>query len=485
MSMQLGKSNTLMLSPLPSVYHAYSLLMQDEKQREVYMSSQYLGNSASFLATNQTILDQKSGYYEAKQKKTILVCSNCKKLGHSVDKCYRIIGFPSDFKFTKSKRFQGNVKSNVVFMEGTQEQNGAHFNGDGQGKHFTKDQYSQLIQMLQNVQMNQPEESPCDAAANAVTCAGNVFKSPYKIVQFKHQTWILDSGATQHMCFDSKIFLELRNLQSPIFVDLPNSYKVKGPSMKRPLEFGEVRISLYLLKSSFQYLKGFDGRAIDLSEQENSSCLSVSSTFPVPIKSYPCGKKGYRVLDLKTQKIMVSRNVKFHENTYPSSVISTSQTPSSTSIFAKDTSIIQDSQHDNMSAFHNLSDRETYLTPQHVDAGSTQDNLETGTSPDTLEINTSTSTVIPRRSDRTHNRPTYLEEYVCNAVFLANLTETCFSQSVVPNCYFFASLSTSNQQVLNSISNITEPTSYAQAELHPGWQLAMETEIAALIENDT
>ena len=254
-----------------------------------------------------------------------------------MNKCYRIIGFPSDFKFTKSKRFQGNVKSNTVFMEGIQEQNGAHFNGDGQGKHFTKDQCSQLIQMLQNVQMNQPEESPCDAAANAVTCAGNVFKSPHKIVQFKHQTWILDSGATQHMCFYSKIFLELRNLQSPIFVDLPNSYKVKvtqfgsialhpklilkdvlfvpcfeynlisvykmckqlscllifssfgcfmqGPSMKRPLEFGEVRTGLYIVKSSFQYLKGFDGRAIDLSEQENSSCLSVSSTFPIPIKS--------------------------------------------------------------------------------------------------------------------------------------------------------------------------------------------------------
>ena len=133
---------------------------------------------------------------------------------------------------------------------------------------------------------------------------------------------------------------------------------------------------------------------------------------------------------------MVSRNVKFHENTYPFYVVSTSQTPSSTSIFAKDTSIIQDSQHDNTSAFHNLSDRETYLTPQHVDAGSTQDNLETGTSPDTLETNTSTSTVIPRRSDRTHNRPAYLEEYVCNVVFLANLTKTYFSQPVVPQLLF-------------------------------------------------
>ena len=60
---------------------------------------------------------------------------------------------------------------------------------------------------------------------------------------------------------------------------------MQGPSMKRPLEFGVVRTGPYILKSSFQYLKGFDGRAIDLSEQENSSCLSVSSTFPIPIKS--------------------------------------------------------------------------------------------------------------------------------------------------------------------------------------------------------
>lgn len=32
-----------------------------------------------------------------------------------MDKCYRIIGFPSDFKFTRSKRVQGNVRSNIIF----------------------------------------------------------------------------------------------------------------------------------------------------------------------------------------------------------------------------------------------------------------------------------------------------------------------------------------------------------------------------------
>ncbi|KAH0693603.1 hypothetical protein KY285_020700 [Solanum tuberosum] len=179
-----GKSSMLMLSSLPS-------------------------------ATNQNTLGQRSGYYESKGNKTTIICSHSKKPRHFVDKCYKIIGFPSDFKFTKTKRFQGNVKSNVAYIEGTQGQSGAHFNGEGQGQHFTQDQYSQLIHMLQNVRMNQSE------------------------------------GATQHMCFDSKIFLELNTLKTLVFVDHPNSHRVKGPSMKRPLAFGKARAGLYLLKSSF------------------------------------------------------------------------------------------------------------------------------------------------------------------------------------------------------------------------------------------
>nr|XP_016473198.1 PREDICTED: uncharacterized protein LOC107795129 [Nicotiana tabacum] len=42
------KSNILMLLPLPSIGHAYALLMQDEKQIEVYVNSQFPGDSSSF-----------------------------------------------------------------------------------------------------------------------------------------------------------------------------------------------------------------------------------------------------------------------------------------------------------------------------------------------------------------------------------------------------------------------------------------------------
>lgn len=40
-------------------------------------------------------------------------------------------------------------------------------------------------------------------------------------------------------------------------------------------------------------------------------------------------------------------------------------------------------------------------------------------------------------------------------------------------------LTSSNQHMLNSLSNIQEPTSYAQAAHHPGWQEVMAKEIEA------
>nr|XP_009763850.1 PREDICTED: uncharacterized protein LOC104215692 [Nicotiana sylvestris] len=113
------RSNILMMSPLPNINIAYSLLVQDERQREVYVNPQFPGDSSSFLATRQNILGQKSQSSDFKGRKNNLICSHCKKPGHSVDKYYRIIGFPSDFKFTKTTKMQGGIRSNNVQISDT------------------------------------------------------------------------------------------------------------------------------------------------------------------------------------------------------------------------------------------------------------------------------------------------------------------------------------------------------------------------------
>lgn len=87
------KSNILMMSPLPTVNQAYSLLIQNGKQREIHVT-QHPGESA-FFTTNK-FGNQIRGKFESKQKgsnegrKNNLICSFCKKPGHTAEKCYRI-----------------------------------------------------------------------------------------------------------------------------------------------------------------------------------------------------------------------------------------------------------------------------------------------------------------------------------------------------------------------------------------------------------
>ncbi|XP_009631446.1 uncharacterized protein [Nicotiana tomentosiformis] len=47
------RSNILLSLPLPSIGHAYSPVIQDEKQREIHATSAYSGESASFITANQ------------------------------------------------------------------------------------------------------------------------------------------------------------------------------------------------------------------------------------------------------------------------------------------------------------------------------------------------------------------------------------------------------------------------------------------------
>lgn len=85
-----------MMSPLPSISQAYALIIQEEKQREIHVSSQFISESASMVAMNNQFKDRSDS-------KQTVICSHCKKPGHPASKCYRLIGFPKDFKFTKGK----------------------------------------------------------------------------------------------------------------------------------------------------------------------------------------------------------------------------------------------------------------------------------------------------------------------------------------------------------------------------------------------
>ena len=96
------RGQILLMDPIPSVEKVFSLLIQDEKQRLVGQDN----NNGPFvestaLAAKAMNLDSKI-FKKGKEKPT---CSHCGLHGHTMEKCYKLHGYPPGYK-TKPKANQ-------------------------------------------------------------------------------------------------------------------------------------------------------------------------------------------------------------------------------------------------------------------------------------------------------------------------------------------------------------------------------------------
>lgn len=188
---------------------------------------------------------------------------------------------------------------------------------------------------------------------------------------------------------------------------------------------------------------------------------------------YPQGQKGYKLLDIASKKVFISRDVHFFEHIFTFSTLQSDSEPTfAIPSFIPDTSTDSPNPH--------IPSPASPLSPQ-LSSSSSNPSL----SPSSLPISLPSSTPILRKSHRECKKPAYLNDFVCSHVFLTNISDTCLAQPVHFSTFSFGSLSLQNQHLLSSISAHSEPTSFKQANLDPNWRTAMEKEIATLEENNT
>jgi len=131
------RGQILLIEPLPPINKVFSLVLQDERQREVFggnfPSSQFTDSSALLSSTSSTSQNVK----QQSHCKTKPTCSHCGVIGHTVEKCYRIHGFPPGFKFTQVKP---PTTSSANQVQAT----------DSSPMPFTQAQCQQLMAFMQN-----------------------------------------------------------------------------------------------------------------------------------------------------------------------------------------------------------------------------------------------------------------------------------------------------------------------------------------------
>ncbi|XP_042977276.1 uncharacterized protein LOC122308156 [Carya illinoinensis] len=137
------------MDPLPSMNRIFSLVLQEEKQREIKMNSTLSFDSIAAVTTKNT-KNVNSFNKQSGSRKDRPICSHCGYTGHTSDKCYRIHGFPPGFK---SKKF--NVHSaNQVSSSTVQESN------EIPQLSFTQEQCQQILALI-----NHSPKSNCPSSS--------------------------------------------------------------------------------------------------------------------------------------------------------------------------------------------------------------------------------------------------------------------------------------------------------------------------------
>ncbi|XP_019240598.1 PREDICTED: uncharacterized protein LOC109234812 [Nicotiana attenuata] len=242
-----AKGQITLMIPTPTINEAYGMVVQDESQRAKTVNISGLEIGAAAMAYNSG-----QGFPSGYKQKAQVLCDYCKLKGHTKDVCYKLVGYPPDYK-PKKKTFGRNMaaahNAKVDYSKGPTDQGSSGI--ETTRNFFTEQQYKQLLQLL-----NQ-NTTPVETAAHA-----KVTGIPLSLLsKAKQDRWIIDSDATNHMLSSLDFFTD--------FIEIP-----KGEGRKVQLPTAETIRITHLGSSSI--LNGLPIKIVMYVPQFRYNLLSVS-----------------------------------------------------------------------------------------------------------------------------------------------------------------------------------------------------------------
>ncbi|KAK1418428.1 hypothetical protein QVD17_27572 [Tagetes erecta] len=234
------RTSLLTRDPLPTIKTAFSIISREESHRGTHASS-----SSSTKGQNFGYVSKANQFHDNKRRNNPnlnsrgpnpnLTCTHCNKLGHTIDRCFELVGYPQG---NKPKIGQGNntnqsSKSGQTNKPGSsniQPKSGQFVSSNNNATlpALTPEQHARLMGIL--------NEKPADVQSNNSIggnfinfFAANVFRKRFFNFAGGNDSlsgWIIDSGANQHMVMSDKNLINQIDVSDfNISVNHPNGTK--------------------------------------------------------------------------------------------------------------------------------------------------------------------------------------------------------------------------------------------------------------------
>ncbi|GKA96093.1 putative RNA-directed DNA polymerase [Tanacetum coccineum] len=269
-------------------------------------------------------------------KEGIEHCTECNKDGHKREVCFKLIGYPEWWPKKKGEKTKGNVacvETQTSPITGLTNEDYRYFL-----KHFSETSNSEGTKPVANMAHKEDEEGE----------------------------WIFDSGSTEYINYLSNILVNKKatHFEAPVVIPNKDSIPVKGKGdyvlpggtkVNGVLYVPEFKCKLLFVRTTKEELdwcgemprgtvpnEDYSGRKAMATTTETwhrrlghaskgklakmdflkTSSNDLGDKFeergkPGVFLGYPPRTKGYKILDLETRKIIVSRDVNFHEENFP------------------------------------------------------------------------------------------------------------------------------------------------------------------------
>ncbi|KAH0773178.1 hypothetical protein KY290_010315 [Solanum tuberosum] len=435
------------MSPIPGVNQAYAMVISDECQRFASNSNSMGMNSISMSGVDPLAMYSRSGgstnaQVPNKFKKNFgIVCEFCRCKVHTKDQCYKLIGYPPEYK---SKRKAVNGAGNTAYMVNK----GTANTGNAVQAHGV-----------------QAHEVQTSAVGKALLVSEN------------NDVWIIDTGATNHMI--SKI--GMLNKESVVEVKCPKPVSLPNGEVAYVTHTGSCHISPTIIVTDELYT----GKVKVIGKKSDGLYLLQKNVAQDQITHQSCmmTEREEREKQLSKEEVCVWHKRLGHVSSHilnklfpvNSDCMNRVLKKCSVCPYAKQTRSVFPVSSIKSTEFFELIHLDVWGPYKKATFDDWIPRVDSVTRDITLDQNCSQEMQSSEESEQEMVEETTVMEHVeeiHNSENQGNLEE------VVPR------RSTRGQFVAATSIN-TEPATYAEASKEPKWVEAMQAEIKALQDNNT